>query len=139
MIAQIETLFNLSDDELFEAASAASRELADAYDGDVWTPQRENFITFTRIEGEIAALAVWQVWDGEAFIGTAWTAPQFRRQGLYRFIVSVIHTEAARRGLKCISACVHRENHVSMATHQRLLGTKGIVKFELPIPARVVP
>jgi hypothetical protein len=132
-VRQIETRAHLNDDDLFEAASAASRELAEAYGGDVWTPQRDHFITFAKVEGQIAALAVWQIWEGEAFIGTAWTAPQFRRQGLYKEIVAAIRTEAAKRTLKCVSACVDGKNYTSLAVHDRVLGARSIVKFEMPV------
>lgn len=135
----VEIRFDLNDDELFEAALAASHELSDSYGGTVWIPQRENFVAFIKVDGQIAALAVWQEWEGEAFIGTAWTAPDFRRQGLYKYIVSAIRTEAAARGLKCVSACVNRNNQISMATHERLFGMQGVVKFELPIPTQLVP
>lgn len=132
MSQEITTHFDLRDPELFEIANRAAAEHEAKWDH-AWHPGQEHFASFIRRDGKVIAFAIWQGWEGGAFIGTAWTAPEFRRQGLYRRIIEEIREEALNLGLDTIGACVDGRNLESIEAHKRIIGQAGKIQFEMPI------
>lgn len=82
--------------------------------------------------GVTVALLVWFEWtEGEAaWIGTVWTHPNHRRQGLYRQMYTQIKIEARNKGLKYVACGVGGTNTLSRATHTALGMAEQQITFQ---------
>jgi L-amino acid N-acyltransferase YncA len=111
--------------------SVAMQYAADYPDSDVYKPTSGNRIVLALDDdGRLLGFAAWQEWEGKAFIGLAWTAPDVRRQGVYSAIVTGLRAHAAAQGLKGLASCVHASNTASIAAHDKLL-RRRLVLFQL--------
>jgi GNAT superfamily N-acetyltransferase len=124
---QIEIMQSIADESLlaFVVEKGASF-------GAEYVPTSDNYLVVARKACEVVAFAAWQEWKGDAFVGLAWTQPEFRRRGLYMALFSAIKAEAKKQGLASIVAGVDGANTVSLIAHQRIFGVPESVFFKRP-------
>lgn len=122
---QIEIMPSITDESLlaFVVEKGASF-------GAEYVPTSGNRLVVARKGGEVFAFAAWQEWHRDAFVGLAWTHPEFRRRGLYTALFTAIKDEAIKQGLAHIASGVDPANSVSMAAHLRIFGTPEMVYFK---------
>lgn len=119
-------------------ADRAAQEMQETRTGD-YIPSERDSLCYIRDRYGIASLVVWLPWEGNLFIGTAWTRPDRRRQGLYRMLVEHLKGVAEANGLKGLALGVFPANTLSIATHERLGFKATTIYFELPLEAEANP
>jgi hypothetical protein len=134
---QIEALDFIEDQALLEFIQNESKTLGRDLGcpqegiGAAYLPTSGNRLIIARKDGLPTGFIAWQEWSGMAFIGMAWTAPEYRRCGLYAGMVKVLRGQAAAQGFTQIMACVHGNNHASLKAHERIFGRPVIVNFQM--------
>jgi len=121
----------IEDDELFETVQCAAKENAAAYCAATpYVPTRANFIVYARDgAGKTVGFAAWQEWEGEAFIGLGWVAPERRREGIYTRLFLLVQVRATHRGLKAVCCQVDADNKASVAAHDAL-SQRSVIFYE---------
>lgn len=102
-----------------KAANLAAEELLAEY-GTAFTPEGGDHVCYVEDQQGVATLIVWRNYDGNAFIGIAWTRPDQRRKGLYRSILDHLKQVAKSQGLVGLSAGISPDNAVSLQVHEHL-------------------
>jgi hypothetical protein len=128
-------MFSLADDEaMYDFAVTIAHEIArdtgKQLGVESYLPTIKNNVIVARKDGVPVSFIVWQDWDGDAFIGLAWTARDCRKQGLYAYLVAVLLRIAAAKGLTGVSVGVVGTNHVSMEAHRHIFGSPEVSFFK---------